>query len=396
MRDVLGPGTILGYCTNVHAGATLEQIKANLETYALAVKRRVSPDEPMGVGLWFPALVADALVNQPGGVERLRDWLLERGLLAYTLNGFPYGDFHGEVVKRSVYLPDWSHPERAAYTLNLMDILHRLLPEGAEGSISTLPLGWSGALAPGWARNLGNVIDALRGLHRQTGRLIHLDLEPEPGCEIEDATRLPTLLALIDTHDEDPEAFRRHLRICHDICHGAVMFEQPTSMLDWSRASGIKVGKVQISSALRVPFQGRSAAEQAAMRAELEAFSEARYLHQTAIGGGAPARPREFFADLPDALAAHPRGNGEWRVHFHVPVDLESIGRLETTQSHIVAFLRALRPEDGIHHFEVESYAWNVLPPALRSDDLAGAVARELLWVRELAAKVGLGAEAAP
>ena len=34
MRDALGPGTVLGYCTNVHAGATLGQTLANLETHA--------------------------------------------------------------------------------------------------------------------------------------------------------------------------------------------------------------------------------------------------------------------------------------------------------------------------------------------------------------------------
>ena len=43
-----------GYCTNVHAGADLPQTRANLERFALDVKRQVSPSAPMGVGLGSP------------------------------------------------------------------------------------------------------------------------------------------------------------------------------------------------------------------------------------------------------------------------------------------------------------------------------------------------------
>ena len=65
----------VGYCTNVHAGADLAQTRANLERYALAVKQRVSPDAPMGVGLWLSARSARQLVQE----RRLR---CRRGLFA--------------------------------------------------------------------------------------------------------------------------------------------------------------------------------------------------------------------------------------------------------------------------------------------------------------------------
>lgn len=384
MRDVLGPGTILGYCTNVHAGATLAETKANLERYTVAVKQRVSPAEPMGVGLWFSATTAQELLSNPDGPERLKDWIEERGLLVYTLNGFPHGDFHQEHVKYDVYQPDWSHPERVEYTLDLIDILHRLLPPGVEGSISTLPLGWRDQLAPGWADNLGDVVDSLAALHEQTGRVIHLDFEPEPGCEITDIPSLFTMLTVFDMHETDPEAFRRHMRVCLDVCHCSVMFESPLRFLDWMRQSKFKVGKVQLSSALRAPFAGRSTDKKKAMRIELERFVEPRYLHQTTIGTKSGHALKDFFDDLPDALRARKQGGYEWRVHFHVPLFLERIGLLETSQQDVIDLLRAIRPEDGIQHFEVETYAWNVLPPELRTDDLAEGIARELLWVKDL------------
>src|SRR6185369_12857474 len=83
----------IGYCTNVHAGATLDVTRANLEKHAVAVKQRFSPERPMGVGLWLSANAAAQLVAAQGE-SQFRDWLAERGLVPYTLNGFPYGDFH--------------------------------------------------------------------------------------------------------------------------------------------------------------------------------------------------------------------------------------------------------------------------------------------------------------
>ena len=51
----------LGYCTNVHAGADLTTTRDNLQRYALAVKDKVAPERPMGVGLWLSAAAAHKL-----------------------------------------------------------------------------------------------------------------------------------------------------------------------------------------------------------------------------------------------------------------------------------------------------------------------------------------------
>ena len=48
-------------------------------------------------------------------------------------------------MKENVYLPDWSSPQRRAYTERCAALLAGLLPEGVhEGSISTVPLGFKG------------------------------------------------------------------------------------------------------------------------------------------------------------------------------------------------------------------------------------------------------------
>lgn len=382
---------ILGYCTNVHSGTSLEEIKRNLEEHTLEVKRQVSPDEPMGVGLWLPAEAVVEFASPDHDDELIvdemlafREWLESRGLFAYTLNAFPMRDFHEPVVKHAVYTPDWSQAVRLDYTMALAHILHHLLPPGAEGSISTLPIGWADSVNPGWADHLCEAVESLADLYEATGRIIHLDLEPEPGCEIADTqTMLMFLMVLEMSGGLSPDVLRRHLRVCLDVCHAAVMFEKPTMMLEWLRESGWRIGKVQISSGLRAPFRGLKAAEKKAMRGRLEQFAEDRYLHQTTIGSKDGHKIAQFHDDLPEALAANKIGGGEWRIHYHVPIHLDRIEPLETTQSHIVELLAAIRPEDGIRHYEIETYAWNVLPEDLRPKRLADGIAAEMRWAKE-------------
>lgn len=395
MRNALGPGTVLGYCTNVHAGVTLDEVRANLERHAVPVKARVSPSQPMGVGLWLSAKAAAALVDGPDSrrdqrIARFRDWLDQRGLFVFTLNGFPYGDFHQPIVKHAVYRPDWSDPRRARYTLHLAQILARLLPDDlGEGSISSLPLGWGREMEPGWADLLCQTVNDLAAIEDQTGKCIHLDIEPEPGCMVEDA---PTAFGLFESiapaGQDDPEVIRRHLRLCLDVCHAAVMFEKPTLMLERARESGYLIGKVQVSSAVRAPLGPRGDADYVRRLHALSGFVEPRYLHQTNLGNPRSGRIRRRYDDLPDALSADdlpqtPGKSVEWRVHFHVPIHLPSIPPLGTTQDHIPKLMKAIQPDDHIRHFEVETYAWNVLPDHLRPAELSDGIAAEMQWLLE-------------
>lgn len=379
MRDALGPGTILGYCTNVHAGLDLAAIRANLLTHAVAVRERLGVAE-LGVGLWFPQPAAREL-RADGAVIELRDWLAEQGLMPFTLNGFPFGDFHGPTVKRRVYEPDWADPARDAYTRDLVAILEGLLPIGAEGSISTVPVGWGPACDEQRRGAAGERLLALAcdlAEHEaRTGRMIHIDLEPEPGCV---ATDSRSLVRFFETHllgQGHDEAVQTHLRVCHDVCHAAVMFEPQATALRRYQTYGIKVGKIQISSGLRFVCDGsgRDAL------APLAAFAEDRYLHQTVVQAG---EETFFHEDLPEALAADPGRAAEWRVHFHVPVHLDRADQLDTTQSDIIACLAAARAEHEVRHFEVETYAWDVLPAEVRGACLADDIAAELEWVQEL------------
>lgn len=381
----------LGYCTNVHAGADLATTQANLSQHALAVKRQFSPDAPMGIGLWLSASAAQSLIEQKQ-VDEFSAWLRESGLLPFTLNGFPYGDFHQKIVKHDVYLPTWADTKRYDYTIRLIDILHRLLPAGLQGSISTLPVAWPHPTLTeefiGFAaEQLRRVARYLARLEAETGRLIYLCIEPEPGCYLQTSRDMVQFFEnrLLRPAPADASFIRRHLRVCHDVCHAAVMFENQSDVLQRFTGAGINVGKVQVSSAVCLPLKNLDAHQRLLAIQQLSAFAEDRYLHQTVVMQTSGLA--RFYEDLPLAIAnfdPHSSTDTELRVHFHVPVYLEEFGMIKTSRDDILECLKATRSLPDLTHFEVETYAWNVLPAGLQQPTLADGIAAEMQWFAAL------------
>ena len=377
--------SLVGYCTNVHAGANLDSTRASLERYALAVKARVAPDQPMGIGLWLSAKTARKLIAD-GAVENFGRWLNDVGLVPYTFNGFPHGDFHQEVVKHQVYEPTWWEDARLQYTLDLIQIQHAVLPAGLEGSISTLPISWGQPFPEfdhlaGAAENLAKVADHLQQLESSSGRLIYLCLEPEPGCVLQRSSEIVCFFQQYLFPRREPEKISRYLRVCHDVCHASVMFEPQAQVWEAYRQAGIRVGKVQVSAAVRAAWEELSLNDRPVAFRQLSEFHEKRYLHQTV--SRQQGQSERFFEDLPPALkeVKNPAGlRGEWRVHFHVPIFLERFGYLRSSQNDILECLRVACDFPDTKHFEVETYAWNVLPAEMQQPDLAAGIAQEMDW----------------
>ena len=149
---------------------------------------------------------------------------------------------------------------------------------------------------------------------------IHVDLEPEPGCLLQRSSDVVQffqdhLLPAGDQLDLPAEVVCAHIRVCHDICHAAVMFENQAKAIACYEKAGIRIGKVQVSSAIRIPFDAMSDPERTDALRQVQAFAEDRYLHQTMIRR--PDGDMDFYEDLPLAIASiendHPVG--EWRVH---------------------------------------------------------------------------------
>lgn len=369
------------YCTNVVAGRNIKETCAHVEHIFVPVRNRVSPHGTLPLGLWLSARAAEQLSESIGGGAELRDRLAEQGLSIVTLNGFPYHDFHGSEVKFRVYEPHWADTRRALHTQRLAELLPDLLLPGTRtASISTLPLGWRARFSQeGCGASIGiasalleQTVRHLAQLEDRTGVRVTVDLEPEPGCMLDRATDVVGFFehALRPRRGEpDP---RRYIGVCHDTCHAAVMFEDQRNVLRAYRDAGISVNKIQLSNAPTADGSAQSISE-------LTSFSEQRYLHQTCVRS--PSGVVEFFDDLPLAKAKNPMG--EWRTHFHVPIFASTIGSLGTTQTSIMDCMDETNswPSTDRPIFEIETYAWDVLPQIARDGSaLVDGIVREIEW----------------
>jgi sugar phosphate isomerase/epimerase len=388
-------GAHLTYCTNIHRGETWADTRAALGKYLPEVKRLVSPTATMGVGLRLSNLASETLAQQAGALSQFRDFLAEHGLYVFTINGFPFGPFHGTRVKEEVYQPDWRFTERLTYSNRLADLLLELLPAEIDGSISTVPATFRpiGATAGALAQIKDNLLRHAAHLARareRTGRTITLALEPEPMCYLETSDELVAFLeqqifagdavarfcGLTGYATAAAEAaLRRHVGICYDVCHAAVEFEDPAGSIARLKSAGIGIFKLQLSAALRVPrVDGETLAQ-------LKRFDEGVYLHQVVERRADGELVR--YLDLAPAFADIERAYGsEWRVHCHVPIFMDTLPHLDTTQGFLRSILELHKRSAISPHLEVETYTFDVLPEELRRVDVASAVARELEWVK--------------
>jgi sugar phosphate isomerase/epimerase len=392
----LGPGAAhLTYCTNIHPGESWADVRTNVERQVLAVKHRICPDRPFGIGLRLSAAAAAGLA-QPEELARFRAFLRDNGLYVFTVNAFPYGTFHAAVVKEMVYRPDWLEDERLAYTDQVARVLeplladHRAQSPDLTGSISTVPGCFRPRAQPGSeahiARRLAGHALTLWRMAEAGGPPIGLALEPEPECLLETTAQAISFLqehvfagAGRDTfaaasglsRAAAEAALRRHVGLCLDACHAAVEFEDPTLAVAGPRSAGVTIFKLQVSAGLRVLRTDPQTL------AALRPFAEGVYLHQVVIRRGSDL---QRVLDLPAALDAAGDPGEEWRIHFHVPIFRESLGPFASTQRFLAELLALQARAPFTRHLEVETYTWDVLPESFRAEPVADAVARELSW----------------
>ena len=393
----------LSYCSNIHAGETWDATFQNLKIYIPEVKSRLGYKGKFGIGLRL-SKEASVVLERPERLQEFRDWLKQTNSYVFTLNCFPYGGFHRTKVKEQVHAPDWTTEARLAYTLRCFRILAQLLPEGVEGGISTSPLSYRHWFVSDLEKNeaferatthlIAVVVELVR-LQQETGKFLHLDIEPEPDGLLENSEELiryfkEWLLSvgkaslakqLGITAKEAEKLIKDHIQVCYDVCHFAIGYEKPKEAFKKLKQAGIGIGKIQLSAALKLlipvsPFERFSIGKR------LGEFADTTYLHQVV------ARTKEgglkSYPDLPQALAKlGDTQDLEWRVHFHVPIFLANYGTFQATQEDIVEVLKLVNANPSItNHLEVETYTWEVLPQDTHLT-LGDAISRELAWVKE-------------
>ena len=393
----------LSYCSNIHAGESWDATFRNLKIYIPEVKKRLAHEGAFGIGLRLSHEAA-VVLERPDRLQEFSDWLKQTNSYVFTLNCFPYGGFHRTKVKEQVHAPDWTTEARLAYTLRCFRILAQLLPEGVEGGISTSPLSYrhwfvsdlekKEAFEKATTHLIAVAVELVR-LQQETGKFLHLDIEPEPDGLLENSeeliryfkewlipmgkTSLAKQLGITATAAE--QLIKAHLQVCYDVCHFAIGYEKPKEAFKKLKQEGIGIGKIQLSAALKLLIP-ESPFERFSIGKRLGEFADTTYLHQ--VVGRTKEEGLISYPDLPQALAQ--LGNTqdlEWRVHFHVPIFLANYGTFQATQEDIVEVLKLVNANPSItNHLEVETYTWEVLPQDTHLT-LGDAISRELAWVKE-------------
>jgi hypothetical protein len=368
-------GLHLAYCTNIHRGEDWAQTFDSLQKHTLAVRRKVCPMGAYAIGLRLSDRAAREL-SEPAALAGFRQWLADENCYVFTINGFPFGDFHDTRVKEQVYVPDWTSQERLEFTCRLFDLIAALVPEEEEGSVSTSPGSFKEFIKDESQEqairdNLWKCVEHIAALSDSTGKTLHLGLEPEPLCWIETSAETVAFFEQMEReHPNDPR-LRRHLGVNYDTCHLAVEYEEPHEAIGALVAAGIRISKLHLSAAMKMkPTE--------TVRTQLEAFKEDVYLHQVIerLSDGTLARHR----DLDVALAE--KGNAEeWRVHFHVPLHSPDGDWFASTRDHIGGVLDLLRADPALcTHLEMETYTWEVLPGDLKNRVVVDQLVGEYEW----------------
>jgi len=381
----------LSYCSNIHPGESWEEHFNEIKKSVPVIKNKISAKSPFGIGLRLSNKSCEEL-SQPDHLEQFKIWLRENNCYVFTMNGFPYGNFHSNPVKAKVYAPDWTMTDRVNYTLKLFKILKELLPNGMEGSISTSPLSYRH-----WfknkkmmirayelsALNILKIVGYLIKVHKETGTILSLNIKPEQDGKLENSSEfiewynnyyIPLGIKFLEKmtiSDDKTKILKRHLRLCHDVCHSAIAYEKIEDVLTELKANDILIGKVQISSALKINLT----TDRDKKIEKLNLFNEPTYLHQ--IVAIDEKNVLHKFKDISDGLESlKDEKFKECRVHFHVPVFSEDYDLLSSTQNSIIQTL-----SDKISdHWEVETYTWNILPKNFQLP-IDESITRELEWV---------------
>lgn len=365
----------LAYCTNVHPAESWAETFEVIQTDVLAVRDRVAREGLFAIGLRLSAQAATDLLTG-NELAEFESWLQKNNCYVFTINGFPYGAFHGTRVKEKVYQPDWTQPARLDYTEQLFTIIARLAPTESGGSVSTLPGSFKEFQADEELifKNLYSCALTIENLSRESGKDLHLGLEPEPLGHFENTEEtisfFERFFAWCQQKDLDPQPLKKHIGINYDTCHFALEFEDCAESLKALTETGLRISKIHLSNALS--FDPRN---QEALTA-IQQFNEPTYLHQVILN----TTPLTRYKDLPEFTGETTATEG--RIHFHVPLYSEPLAPLASTLDHAEAALSYLKEfPETCPHLEIETYTWGVLPDHLQKP-LTDQITAEYDWVR--------------
>lgn len=349
------------------------------------LREHIAPHRPLEFSLQLGERAA-AELRSSTRIAHFQPWLREQHLQVSALSSAEHG--------RSA---DWRHEDCFQHTLDLAHILATLLPTAGRGSLGVR------ALAPAdpdpeqrrrdaglCAARLVQIAAALGHIEEVSGRRITLAVTPAPAGLIEDAAGLARFF---DEHllpaaehstprglcaSSTRELVYRHIGLCHDVCHSALLYRDPYPALERLRRAGIEVAMVRLGGALSLRLPA-TAAEREELVADL-LCEDVRTSRRVVMERRRSGQLRRH-AHLPGALQHLHEGAREWRIGTRVPLFWRGGGPLAPTTSELEATLTWLRDTGTGAALEIATEAWWMLPPSLRQD-VGACREREHAWVR--------------
>ena len=195
------PPVHLTYCLNVHPGETWEENFEAIRTVTLQIRDRVAPHRPFGLGLRLGRLAADQLPIWKYCINSAR-FLKNKDLYVFTINGFPYGEFHKAPVKENVYRPDWRSSKRVllyqpACRYPFKPPAGRDIGQYQHGARILQGMDQDRLRPYLNDSNLMECVAHLGDIRVKTGKEIRLALEPEPDCFLETTEETVTFFTRI-------------------------------------------------------------------------------------------------------------------------------------------------------------------------------------------------------
>lgn len=387
----------LTYCSNIYSSDTWNDIFVSLKKNIPKISSKLSTNKPFGIGLRLSNNAATQLLEN-NNIIVFQEWLNENNYYVSTINGFVYGNFYNTNIKDKVYQPDWTTLERASYNDLLIEILSKLCPIGKEIGFSTSPLGYKFSLNKEKETSYNNLVinyllillKKLIYIEKLENKTIHIDFEPEADCLLENIHDVinffekSLLINLAYKLTEDlnltlPEAknyILKHLRICYDICHQSIQFEDHLKNFEILNKRNIKIGKIQLSSALEINVKKHTLNN---LKIDLDKFKDEIYLHQVVIKNFDGSFTK--YRDLPEALENFVDNKESfWRIHYHLPIFAENYNNLFTTRKEIQTIINFLKTSYITSCLEIETYTWEILPKELKFN-LIESIVREYEWI---------------
>lgn len=379
----------LTYCSNIFKEKTWKNLFCKLKKYITNL-RKFFIKKHIGLSLCLSNSLTNE-IKKPDNISSLKTWLKKNSLYISSINGFVYQTFHQKSIKENIYLPDWTSKKRLIFTQNIIHILKNIIKKNHDGSISTLPISyklWTKDNHKHYvlyktSKHLSDLLILLINIKKQTKNIIHLDIEPEPQCTIETYKETHAffehwLLPICKKHlipkykkQHLITHIYKHIKICYDICHFSVNFENHKEILNSIKQSKIKIGKIQISSALKIDLNNNNKTSQLKT---LLALQNSPFLHQTTEK---VANKIKKYPDVKYILETFKqKAQGELRIHCHISIHEKIYKNIETTYQETQETLKVFLKTLHIKHIEIETYTHNII----YEDSPLAAIIKEYNW----------------